>query len=128
MDSMSHFEIPYDDQDRAQKFYEQVFGWHVAKLPDMDYYWITATETDPETMMPAKPGAINGGMVQRRHPEERPVIVVTVKSVDEHLEKILAAGGRIVITKKQVGDYGFYAQVSDTEGNIIGVWQPAHQH
>lgn len=127
MNSISHCEIPCDDQVRAQKFYETVFGWQITKLPDMDYYWITATETDPETMMPKKPGAINGGMMQRRHPAERPVIVVTVESADEHLQKVLDAGGKVVLPKKQVGGHGFYAQVSDTEGNIIGVWQPIHE-
>ena len=126
MNSISHCEIPCDDQARAQKFYETVFGWYIAKLPDMDYYWITATETDPETMIPKKPGAINGGMMQRRHPEERPVIVVTVESMDGQLQKVLDAGGRVVVPKKQVADFGFYAQVSDTENNIIGLWEPIH--
>ena len=126
MDSISHCEIPFDDQARAQKFYETVFGWQIAKLPDMDYYWITATETDPETMMPKKPGAINGGMMQRQHPEARPVIIVTVKSVDESLEKVTSAGGNVVLPKMPVGNYGLYAQVSDTEGNVIGLWQPMH--
>ena len=127
MDSISHCEIPYDDQARAQKFYETVFGWQIAKLPDMDYYWITATETDPKTMEPTKPGAINGGMRQRQY-DEKPVIVVAVKSVDEHLKKIVAAGGGVVLPKMQVGNHGFYAQVSDTEGNTIGIWQSAAGH
>lgn len=127
MDSISHCEIPYDDQARAQKFYETVFGWQIAKIPDMDYYWITATETDPKTMVPVKPGAINGGMWKRQH-DEKPVIVVAVKSVDEHLKKIAAAGGGVVLPKMQVGNHGFYAQVSDTEGNTIGIWQSAAGH
>lgn len=127
MDSISHCEIPYDDQARAQKFYETVFGWQIAKLPDMDYYWITATETDPKTMMPTNPGAINGGM-RKRQGDEKPVIVVTVKSVDEHLKKIVAAGGGVTLPKMPVGNYGFYAQVSDTEGNTIGIWQSAAGH
>ena len=87
MDSISHCEIPYDDQARAQKFYETVFGWQIAKFPDIDHYWITATETDPETMVPTKPGAINGSMRQRQYDDEKPAIVVSVKSVDEYLKK-----------------------------------------
>ncbi len=28
MDRVVHFEIPYDDADRAKKFYQGIFGWH----------------------------------------------------------------------------------------------------
>ena len=128
MDIISHCVIPCDDQARAQKFYETMFGWQIAKLPGIDYYWITATETDPETMMPKTPGSIDAGMRQRRHPEERPVITMTVESLDESLEKVSAAGGKVVLPNKPVGNYGFYAEVSDTEGNVIGMWQSAHKH
>ncbi len=38
MNKVSHFEIPYDDQERAQKFYQDVFGWQINKFADMDYY------------------------------------------------------------------------------------------
>ena len=30
--------------------------------------------------------------------------------------------------KMPVSDYGFYAQVSDTEGNTIGIWQISSGH
>ena len=30
------------------------------------------------------------------------------------------------MNKAAVGAMGFYARVTDTEGNIIGVWQDAH--
>lgn len=127
VDSTSHGEIPYDNQTRAQKFHEAAFGWQITKLSDMDYYWITATETDSKTMMPTKPGAINGGMLQRPHPDAKPTIVVNVESVDDHLKKVAAAGGSVVFPKIPVGSYGFYAQISDTEGNTIGIWQTAFQ-
>ncbi len=127
MDSVAYFEIPYDDQPRAQKFYEELFGWKIAKDPEMDYYHAITAETDPQTMMPNQPGAINGGMMKRQHPEMKPVIVIKVKSLDGHLKKAEVSGGKIVLPKIQVGEYGFYAQISDTEGNTIGMWQNAAQ-
>ena len=33
------------------------------------------------------------------------------------------AGGKNLMGPHQVGDLGIYAQVKDTEGNIIGLWQ-----
>ena len=32
MDSVVHFEMPYDDRDRMAKFYESAFGWRMRKL------------------------------------------------------------------------------------------------
>lgn len=99
----------------------------MAKLPDMDYYWITATETDPKAMMPTKPGAINGDMLQRPHPNAKPTIVISVESIDDNLKKVTAAGGSVVLPKMAVGNYGFYEQVSDAEGKTIRIWQTAAQ-
>ena len=32
MNSVVHFEMPYDDQARMSKFYEQAFGWQTRAL------------------------------------------------------------------------------------------------
>jgi predicted enzyme related to lactoylglutathione lyase len=49
--------------------------------------------------------------------------VINVPSIDEDLKKIEKAGGKVVWTKSPVGDFGFYAQVADTEGNVVGLWE-----
>ena len=41
------------------------------------------------------------------------------------IRKVEESGGKIVLPRKQVGEYGFYARVSDTGGNVVGVWQTA---
>ena len=122
MNKVVHFEIPYDDQARAQKFYEEAFGWKVGKFPDMDYHLATTTPTD-EKMKPTEPGAINGGLLPRDPTGPHPVIVIDVSSIEEHLKKIESAGGKTVMPPIKVGEFGLYARVSDTEGNVIGVWQ-----
>ncbi len=58
-----------------------------------------------------------------RFPVEQYIIVIDVASVDEHIEKVKAAGGSVFRDKMAVGNMGFYAQVKDTEGNIIGLWE-----
>lgn len=125
---VSHFEIPYDDLERAQGFYRGVFGWQFSKVPDMDYHMITATESDPETLRPKEPGGINGGMMARHVPEEQPTIVISVSSIDDCLKSIEEAGGRVTLPKQKIGDYGMYAQAMDTERNIIAIWQVTHHH
>ena len=124
MDSVVHFEIPADDTARAQKFYADMFGWNIVKtpMPGMDYYMVYTTPTD-DKQMPKAPGAINGGMQKRMAPGESPVLVVNVASLDETLTKVVAAGGKVVMPKMAVADMGLYARVTDTESNVIGIWQ-----
>jgi len=124
MDKVVHFEVPFDDEARAKKFYEKVFGWQITPIPEMKYNTVSTVETDPNTHMPIESGAINGGMYKRDETSAKtPVIVIQVASVDEYLKKVEGAGGKVFRQKTQVGDMGFYAQVIDTENNIIGIWE-----
>ncbi|MCH8833508.1 MAG: VOC family protein [Thaumarchaeota archaeon] len=122
MNKVSHFEIPFDDQARAQKFYSEVFGWEINKFGDMDY-WIVKTCNSDQNMKPVEPGAINGGLLKRDETSKNPVIVVDVPDIKEHLKKIESAGGKIVMPTIPIGDFGLYSRIADTEGNVIGVWQ-----
>lgn len=125
MDGVTGFGIPYDKMARAKKFYQSAFGWHITKLPDLEHYWAATTESNPETMRPTKVGAINGGLLQRPHPDVKPILVITVNSVDDSLEKVEALGGKVELAKVPVAEYGFYAQITDTEGNSLGIWEDA---
>jgi uncharacterized protein len=125
MDSVVNFDIPYDDEKRAHKFYSELFGWTLAKAPDIagaPYSLATTVETD-EHNMPRTPGAINGGLKQRSAPEEVPTIVIKVADIEETLARVEEAGGRIAMGVQQVGTFGFTARVIDSEANIIGIWQ-----
>jgi predicted enzyme related to lactoylglutathione lyase len=121
-----HFEIPFDDGDRAQKFYGQTFGWQVMPMPGMDYTIVMTGPSDPEEG-PTETGFINGGMFERSGQFEgkAPIIVIDVPSVDDALRKVEAAGGKAASEKMPVGDMGFAGYFTDTEGNIIGLWESA---
>ena len=129
MNSVVWFEMPFDESERAQKFYKDVFGWNINSVPNMeDYLLANTTDTDPQTMQPKNPGAINGGMSKRNSSTaQHPVVVIQVDSIDEHTKKIESSGGKIVMSKTDIGTFGFYARVSDTEGNEIGIWEQPKQ-
>ena len=122
MNKVVHFEIPVDNLNRAKKFYKNIFGWQINDFPGMNYSIVTTVATDNK-QMPKEAGAINGGLMKRNHPRESPVIVVDVPSVDNYIKKIKKAGGKVVLSKQKVSDMGLYARVSDTEKNVIGIWQ-----
>lgn len=130
MNKVIHFEIPADDIDRAKKFYGSVFGWGLEDYPmpdGMKYTGLTTVSADEKTHLPTEPGAINGGMMERTKDVSAPVIAISVDSVDEYVKKIEAAGCRVVTPKKEIMGMGFYAYVTDTEGNVIGLWQDLKQ-
>ncbi|MGH8828218.1 MAG: VOC family protein [Jiangellaceae bacterium] len=122
-----HFEVPFDDGDRARTFYREAFGWNIQELPEMDYTMVASGPTTDQGM-PSEPGFINGGMFHRDvAPPHGPVITVDVDSIDEALEKIKKLGGSTVAAKQSVGDMGFSAYFNDPEGNLMGLWENAPQ-
>ena len=126
MDRVCHFEVPFEDKERSEKFYSSVFGWQITPAPgDMPYVFAITTPVN-DHHQPEKPGGINGGMYPRGDEggSKSPVIVIEVESCEQRLKDVEAAGGSVVVPVQQVGDMGLYAQVTDTENNIIGLWQP----
>src|SRR5688500_168228 len=113
-----HFEIPFDDGDRARKFYADVFGWQVITLPEMGGYTIVTTGPSDQESGPTEPGFINGGMFERSDDfaGKTPNIVIDVPGVDEALKNAEAAGGTVVHGRQAVGDMGFTGYFTDTEG------------
>ena len=124
MDKVVHFEVPFDDGERAATFYREAFGWRLNSMPDYEYTMVATTETD-ERGSPTEPGAINGGMLRRYGPITAPVITIGVADLDDALARIEKLGGKVAIGRQPVGDMGFSAYAHDTEGNLIGLWQNA---
>jgi predicted enzyme related to lactoylglutathione lyase len=117
-----HFEIPADDVDRAKKFYGDVFGWEIAKMPGpFEYYGVKTTETDA-TGMPVGPG-VNGGMYKRMKPGQSPINYISVEDVDTYAAKLVEAGGEIVVPKMPVPGHGWMVHFKDPEDNILALWQ-----
>jgi predicted enzyme related to lactoylglutathione lyase len=119
-----HFEIPFDDGDRARSFYRDAFGWNVQEIPDM-HYTIVSTGEVGEDGFPAEKGYIGGGMLKRESPTDRPVITIEVDDIDEALAKIESLGGMTLVGRQAVGEMGFAAYFKDVEGNLMGLFQPA---
>jgi len=122
MNQVVHFEIPVDDIEAAKEFYS-IFGWELNDMPGMDYVGISTTPVD-ENRVPKTPGSINGGMMKRTDKIKSPVVAVQVDSVDEFIKKVTSKGGKLVMPKMEIPGMGFYAYVSDPQGNILGLWEP----
>ncbi len=117
-----HFEVPYDDADRARAFYEDVFGWAIQPVPEHEYNFVQTGPTG-EDGMPVDYGYIGGGMFERQPEVGQPVITIEVDDMTEALAAIVERGGATVREPQQVGDMGVAAYFTDSEGNLMGLWQ-----
>jgi predicted enzyme related to lactoylglutathione lyase len=119
-----HFEIPYDDGERARRFYKEAFDWQLQEMPGMEYTLVVSGPSGDRG--PTEPGFINGGMVAREESAASGLVVVMdVPSIDAALETVERLGGSTVVAKQPVGAMGFTAYVKDTEGNVVGLWETA---
>ena len=118
-----HFEVPFDNGERALAFYRDVFEWDINAMPEMQYNIVSTGPTGE--MGPTEPGYIGGGMLLRQDPVRSPVIVLAVDDIDASLKAVEANGGTTIQAKEPVGDMGFAAYYHDCEGNVMGLWQNA---
>ena len=118
-----HFELPYDDGQRARAFYEKAFGWQLTALPEMGYTLVMSGPSGDQG--PTEAGFINGGMMQRQKPFVAPNIVIDVENLEEALKAVNEAGGSTVTERQPVGNMGFTAYFKDSEGNLVGLWETA---
>jgi predicted enzyme related to lactoylglutathione lyase len=114
-DRPSHFEIPVDDPDRAEKFYGSVFGWNFNRYEGApSYYGMAGTGEE-------NPG-INGALFQRSSDNNVVSITMSVDSIEDALKKVEAEGGKVKMGKTPIPSMGYFATCEDTEGNKIGIF------
>src|ERR671928_736843 len=132
MPTIVHFEIPADDVERAKKFYTDLFGWNIEKMPSTDNnskltsaatgqpieYWIITTTDDK-----GNKASIGGGMMKRQMPEHHITNYIGVDSVDEYSSKVEKLGGKVFAAKHTVPGMGYFALCSDTENNVFAIWE-----
>lgn len=112
--SIVHFEIPVDDMERARKFYSELFGWKIEKVPGPMEYWM---------ITPHDEKAVRGGMMPKQQPEHTITDYFAVPSIDEYLGKVQNLGGQVVVPKMPVPGMGYFAYCVDTEKNVFAIWE-----
>jgi uncharacterized protein len=131
MNPVVHFEIPYEDKNRMANFYAQAFGWkHQMLGPEMgNYVVVTTSERDEKTGFPKKPGMINGGFFAKTKDTQYPSLVIAVDDIKQAMKGVKEAGGRVLGGEPdEIPGVGLYVAFIDTEGNRVGMLQPAPMH
>ncbi len=131
MNPVVHFEMPAKDKGRMAKFYSGIFGWQTKQLgPEMGNYITVQTAETGENGLPRQPGSINGGFFERTKDNQSPSVVIAVDDIRDAMKRVAAAGGKVLGGQKpgepdDIPGVGLYAAIVDTEGNRVGMLQPA---
>ena len=119
--AISWFEIPTSDLDRAQKFYETIFG--ISLIP-LDLQNIKMRMFPIENQMSGIGGALcYNKEFYKPSSTDGPLIYLNGNpDVQNILDKIESAGGKILVPKTQISpEYGHMGVFIDTEGNRIAL-------
>lgn len=111
------FEIYVQDMERARSFYETVLDLKLDKLEGLDIEMWTFP-MDHEGL-----GASGALVKMEGFPSGGNSTLVYFSCADCAVEesRVADAGGNIFKTKFSIGEHGFIALATDTEGNMIGL-------
>jgi uncharacterized protein len=135
MPTIVHFEIPSDNLERTRKFYTELFGWKMEKMPgtsQREYWTFSTTTSNGEGSSSSNNNGdsggeqqrmVSGGMMQRQMPQEPIMIYIGVDSVTEYSDKVERLGGKVIKQKTEVPNYGWFAICTDTENNGFALWE-----
>ncbi|HEV8507950.1 MAG TPA: VOC family protein [Chitinophagaceae bacterium] len=119
--AISWFEIPAVDLNRAQKFYETIFNIQMIPLETPNFQMRMFPVED---MMNGIGGALSKaeGFYKPSATDGTLVYLNANPDVQNVLDKIEGAGGKIVVPKTQISpEYGYMAVFIDTEGNRVAL-------
>jgi len=117
MNPVNWFEIPVNDLDRAQSFYETVLDVTLNRqdMGPMLMGWFPNEQNGTG----ATGTLIKGEGYTPSH--DGTMVYFTVEDIEATLAKIESNGGKSLFPKTSIGEYGFIAHFEDSEGNRVSL-------
>ncbi|MGH2793279.1 MAG: VOC family protein [Actinomycetota bacterium] len=107
-----HFEVVGGDGLELQRFYSDLFGWHIQNMPEMGNYGIVDTHAG---------SGINGGIGGTPDGTNLVTFYIEVADPQAALEKAMQLGGRVAMPVMDIPNIVTLAQFFDPQGNRIGL-------
>ena len=111
------YEIPVNNLDRAQTFYEYIFNIEMKRkdFGNLQMVWFP--------MQDNVPGA-TGALIKAESyipSYEGTMVYFSVENINSVLKKIIEKGCKILNPKMSIGEFGYVAHFEDCEGNRIAL-------
>ncbi len=114
------FEIPTDDLDRAQRFYETILAQPLMR----EHFGGTDIAILRGGDKPNSSGALIA-MDDCRPSVQGSIVYLSVANLDAVLQRAQSNGGDTLVPRTALpAGMGFFAQFRDCEGNRVGLWSP----
>jgi len=118
--AISWFAIPVTDLERARTFYSTLLD---ITMPDL------VTPAGTCAVFPQMETGISGSLnpFMGFKPSADSGVTIWLNAGDDlqrPLDRVAAAGGKVLQPKEQIGEFGYIAMILDTEGNRIGLHSP----
>ena len=112
-----HFEIGVRDQEKAGKFYSQLFDWKTEPARDGSGHTMLRTGTD-----------VGGHLNTLGHePHNYTIFYILVDDVAATIRRAEELGGNKIVGPLPVSAGSEFAWIRDPEGNVIGIYQQKSQ-
>jgi uncharacterized protein len=111
MPAIIHFEIPAQDTARAKSFWGGLFGYEFQSMDGPTEYHMFQTGENE-----------GGGIYPQQQGETGLISYFAVDDIEAARAKVEELGGKAE-DKEPVPAMGWYARVTDTEGNEFSLWQ-----
>jgi len=107
-----HVEIPAANQEATGKFYQELFGWKITPMPEMNYTMWEAGDTS------------GGGFptVSDENPAGQVTVYIDSDDIEADLKKVEKLGGKVIHPKAEVPGFGWYGLFKDPTGNVLAVY------
>ena len=110
-----HWEFWSRDPEQLADFYRDLFDWDIQSIPDMDYHMIE----------PGIDGSLSGGIMTPAEGEwpGNMALYIDVEDLAEYREKIIAAGGTVLVEDQEIPGMGHLCLFTDPDQRVCGLWQ-----
>ena len=108
-----HVEIPAVNTGAAGEFYNELFGWKITPMTEMNYVMWEAGDGDEYGGFPE---------VSAENPAGQVLVYIDSDDIDEDLEKVIQLGGRVLHEKAEIPGMGWYGVFQDPTGNVLALY------
>jgi len=107
-----HVEIPSADVTANAKFYQDLFGWKIMPMPEMNY-----------TMWEAEDGT-GGGFpgISDEAPAGKVIVYIASDDIDTDLKQVVKLGGKVIHKKMEIPQMGWFAMFEDLSENVLALY------
>jgi uncharacterized protein len=107
-----HVEIPAVNIEAASKFYENLFGWEMQHVPEMNY-----------TMWADGSGSGGGfNQVSDENPVGQVLVYIDSEDIEADLKKAVKLGGTVIQPKMEIPGTGWFGLFKDPTGNVLALY------